>query len=101
MCCQGSTESRTRQPVRKSIVKKGQHPGGTAERVKAAKMAVAEETLKERAALMAKASPDARAFWARQGTSLEVSVEVPLAGKGMRQATRHMSTYMANQLRKG
>ena len=50
---------------------------------------------------MAKATPDARAFWARQGTSLEVSMELPLSGKGLKQATRHMSTYMASQMRKG
>ncbi|CAK0890632.1 unnamed protein product [Prorocentrum cordatum] len=50
---------------------------------------------------MAKATPDARAFWARQGTPLEVSMEPPLAGKVSRQATRHMSTYMASQLRNG
>eukprot|EP00959_Pyramimonas_sp_CCMP1952_P366255 7670831-Pyramimonas_sp.AAC.1 len=50
---------------------------------------------------MAKSTPDARAFWARQGTSLEVSVEVPLEGKPLKQATRHMSAYMASQLRKG
>ncbi|CAK0903376.1 unnamed protein product, partial [Prorocentrum cordatum] len=60
-----------------------------------------EEQMKENMALMAKSTPDARAFWARQGTSLEVSVEVPLEGKPLKQATRHMSTYMASQLRKG
>ncbi|CAK0841524.1 unnamed protein product [Prorocentrum cordatum] len=60
-----------------------------------------EEQMKENMALMAKSTADAWAFWARQGTSLEVSVEVPLEGKPLKQATRHMSTYMASQLRKG
>ncbi|CAK0871003.1 unnamed protein product, partial [Prorocentrum cordatum] len=59
------------------------------------------EQMKENMAFMAKSTPDARAFRARQGTSLEVSVEVPLEGKPLKQATRHMSTYMASQLRKG
>ena len=89
------------QPARKSIRKKGDRPGGASDGAKAARTAVAEESMKERAALMAKASPDARAFWARQGASLEASVEVPLAGRVLKQATRHMSSYMASQLRKG
>eukprot|EP00959_Pyramimonas_sp_CCMP1952_P140193 2933894-Pyramimonas_sp.AAC.1 len=57
--------------------------------------------MKERAALMAEASPDARACWAGQRASLEVSVEIPPAGKAPRQAARLASTYMASQLRKG
>ncbi|CAK0870312.1 unnamed protein product [Prorocentrum cordatum] len=92
---------RSTPPVRKRILKKGHHPGGAADQVRASRAALAEEQMKENMALMAKSTPDARAFWARQGTSLEVSVEVPLEGKPLKQATRHMSTYMASQLRKG
>ncbi|CAK0829393.1 unnamed protein product, partial [Prorocentrum cordatum] len=96
-----ASRRRSTPPVRKKIFKKGRHPGGTADQVRASRAALAEEQVKENMALMAKSTPDARAFWARQGTSLEVSVEVPLEGKPLKQATRHMSTYMASQQRKG
>eukprot|EP00959_Pyramimonas_sp_CCMP1952_P264394 5528848-Pyramimonas_sp.AAC.1 len=91
---------RSQNPVRKAIRKKAPPPGGVASIAKAARAAQTEDAMMERAALMAKASPDARSFWARQGTSLEISVELPLAGKPMKQATRHLSTYMAGQLKK-
>ncbi|CAK0832546.1 unnamed protein product [Prorocentrum cordatum] len=77
--------------------KKGQHLGGTAGWARTSRAAVAEKNLEEQAALMAKATPDARAFWARQGAPLEL----PFAGEAPKQATRHMSTSMASQLGKG
>ncbi|CAK0792341.1 unnamed protein product, partial [Prorocentrum cordatum] len=92
---------RNQNPVRKAIRKKAPPPGGVASIVKAARTAQGEDLMMKRAALMAKASPDARSFWARQGTSLEISVELPLAGKPLKQATRHLSTYMAGQLKRG
>ncbi|CAK0910059.1 unnamed protein product [Prorocentrum cordatum] len=92
---------RNQIPVRRAIRKQAPPPGGVASIVKATRAAQAEDVMMERAALMAKASPDARSFWARQGTSLEISVELPLTGKPLKQATRHMSTYMAGQLKRG
>ncbi|CAK0848438.1 unnamed protein product [Prorocentrum cordatum] len=71
---QVTPRDRPAPPVRKQIPKKGQHPGGAADRAKTSRAAVAEKNLKEQAALTAKA---------------------------LRQATRHMGTYMASQLRKG
>ncbi|CAK0796441.1 unnamed protein product [Prorocentrum cordatum] len=98
---QVTPRDRPAPPVRKQIHKKGQHPGGSADRARTSRAAIAEKNLEEQAALMATATPDARAFWARQGTPLEASMELPLAGKALRHAPRHMSTYMASQLRKG
>ncbi|CAK0867406.1 unnamed protein product [Prorocentrum cordatum] len=98
---QVTPRDRPAPPMRKQIHKKGQHPGGSADQARTSMAATAEKNLEEQAALMAKATPGARAFWARQGTPLDVSMEVPLAGKASRQATRHMSTCMASQLRKG
>ncbi|CAK0836529.1 unnamed protein product [Prorocentrum cordatum] len=92
---------RNHNPVLKAIRKKDPPPGGVASIVKAARAAQAEDLMMERAALMAKASPDAWSFRARQGTFLEISVELPLAGKPLKQATRPLSTYMAGQLKRG
>ena len=97
----GPARGRPAPPAQAPIRRKGEHPGGTADRTRASRVAVAEKNLEEQAALMAKATPGARAFWARQGTSLEVSMELPLAGRALKQATRHMGSYMASQLRKG
>eukprot|EP00959_Pyramimonas_sp_CCMP1952_P291488 6097249-Pyramimonas_sp.AAC.1 len=66
-----ASRSRSTPPVRKKILKKGHHPGGTADQVRASRAALAEEQMKENMAFMAKSTPDARAFRARQGTSLE------------------------------
>ncbi|CAK0900578.1 unnamed protein product [Prorocentrum cordatum] len=89
------------QTARKAIRKTGKHPGGTSDGAKAARAAAAEETMTERTAPMAKASPDARAFWARQGASPEVSVEMPLAGEAPKQAARRAGARAASRLRKG
>ncbi|CAK0839942.1 unnamed protein product, partial [Prorocentrum cordatum] len=92
---------RNQIPVRRAIRKNTPPPGGVASIAKAARAAQAEDITMERAALMAKASSDARSFWARQGTSLGISVELPPAGQPLKQATRRMSTYMAGQLKSG
>ncbi|CAK0792580.1 unnamed protein product, partial [Prorocentrum cordatum] len=92
---------RNQIPVRKAIRKKAPPPGGVASIAKATQAVQAEDVMMEMAALVAKASLDARSFWARQGASLEISVELPLAGKPLKLAARHMSTYMAGQLKRG